>query len=320
MADSEQLALLKRDVRAWNRWRSDQPLAVPDLRGADLSWANLVRANLAKADLRGARLHGVNLFKADLNSANLEGALLDDACLEFATLVETNLAGAHLRGCEVYGTSVWSLALSPETVQAGLRITREGEPAVTVDDLEVAQFVYLLLSNAKLQRLIDTVGNKAVLILGRFTPERKATLDALRDELRQRDLVPILFDFDKPQQRDLSETVSILAHLARFVIADITDARSIPQELERIVPHLPSLPVQPIILASQHEYGMFNAFGGYLSVLPPYRYADTQELLGSLGEKVIGPALRKADEIAERRRAFEAQVASGPEQRQQSGP
>ena len=74
-------------------------------------------------------------------------------------------------------------------------ITPRYEPEITVDNIEVAQFVYLLLHNEKIRDVIDTVTSKAVLILGRFTAERKAVLDALREELRKRDYLPILFDF-----------------------------------------------------------------------------------------------------------------------------
>ena len=78
-------------------------------------------------------------------------------------MVETNLADADLTGCRIYGISAWDVKLSEGTIQQGLIITPEGEPAVTVDDLEVAQFVYLLLHNEKIRRVIDTVGKKGVL-------------------------------------------------------------------------------------------------------------------------------------------------------------
>jgi hypothetical protein len=176
-----------------------------------------------------------------------------------------------------------------------------------VDNLEVAQFVYLLLNNQKIRDVINTITSKAVLILGRFTEERKAVLDALRQELRKQGFLPILFDFDGPSSRNLTETVSTLAHVARFVIADITDAKSIPQELQRIVPDLPSVPVQPVILSSQDEYGMFKDFRDYHWVLPPCRYDSLEGLLAVLEEKVIVPAIRKAEEIEERRKALEAE-------------
>src|SRR5215467_6314020 len=121
-------------------------------------------------------------------------------------------------------------------------------------------FIYLLLNNKEIREVIDTITSKVVLILGRFTSERKRVLDALREELRNHDYLPILFDFEKPTNRDITETVSTLAHMARFVIADITEAKSIPQELMRIVPSLPSVPVQPLLLASKQEYGMFEHF------------------------------------------------------------
>jgi hypothetical protein len=82
--------------------------------------------------------------------------------------------------------------------------------------------------------------------------------------------------------------------MARFAIADITDAKSIPQELERIVPDLPSVPVQPLLLASQQEYGMFEHFRRYAWVLEPVLYDDQQKLLVELEGKVIVPAEAKA--------------------------
>ena len=159
----------------------------------------------------------------------------------------------------MYGLSAWDVQLRG-AIQKDLVITPADTPTITVDNLEVAQFIYLLLNNQKIRHVIDTITSKVVLILGRFTPDRKPILDAIRDELRKRDYLPVLFDFEKPSNRDITETVSTLAHMARFVIADITDARSIPQELMAIVPSLPSVPVQPLLLASQQEYGMFEHF------------------------------------------------------------
>lgn len=67
-----------------------------------------------------------------------------------------------------------------------------------------------------------------------------------------------------------------------------------------IVPNPPSVPVQPLILDSQHEYGMFEHFTRYPWVLPIYRYIDEVILLHSLQEKVITPAEQKAKELAKR--------------------
>ncbi len=278
-----------------------------DLREADLREANLSYANLGGADLSGAILSMANLTGADLYLANLCRAELSEADITRARLVETNLKKANLTSCLVYGISAWKVKLE-ETAQSNLIITPPNDPTIMVDHLEVAQFIYLLLNNEKIRDVIDTVANRAVLILGRFTPERKAVLGALRKELRKKGYVPILFDFDKPSSRNLTETVSTIAHIARFVIADITDAKSIPQELQRVVPGLPSLPVQPLILNSQYEYAMFRDLLDYQWVLKPYRYKDLEELLASLEENVIAPAIDKAQEIEDRRKAIEKEM------------
>jgi hypothetical protein len=140
-----------------------------------------------------------------------------------------------------------------------------------------------------------------VLLLGRFTPKRKAILDALREELRKRDRLPVIFDFTKPASQTTLETISTLAHLAQFVIADLTDAKSILQELQAIVPNNPSVMVQPLLLASQEEPGMFDFLRKFPWVLEPYRYGNLKKLLASL-EEVMALADAKAKELQETRR------------------
>ena len=168
-------------------------------------------------------------------------------------------------------------------------ITDEDTAEITVDDLEVAQFIYLLLNNVKIRKVIDTITSKVVLILGRFTPERKIVLDRLRDTLRSKNYSPVVFDFEKPASRDLTDTVRLLAGMARFVIADITDAKSIPQELMAIVPDMPSVPVQPLLLESQHEYGMFEHFRRYPWMLKEVLYTTVDELVANLDALVLAP-------------------------------
>jgi hypothetical protein len=143
---------------------------------------------------------------------------------------------------------VWNVTLD-KAKQENLIITPPDEPEITVDNLEVAQFIYLLLNNKKIRDVIDTIGNKLVLILGRFTVE------AIREKLREHDYTPVLFDFEKPHIRSTLETVSMLAHMARFVIGDLTDAKSVVQELQAVVPTNPSVPVQLPILTTQEEPG-----------------------------------------------------------------
>jgi len=159
--------------------------------------------------------------------------------------------------------------------------------------------------------VIDTITSKVVLILGRFTLERKTILDALREELRKYNYLPIVFYFDKPASRDLTETVITLAHLSRFIIVDLTDPSSAPHEVATIIPQCvvpvqPLLSLQPLIVdekeVERREYAMFQDLRRWYSwVLPTFRYQDTADVLASLKEKVIDPAELKVKELVQQK-------------------
>lgn len=271
-----------------------------DLHGADLSEAHLTGARLGGVDLSEAKLVRALLIGADLRGTNLIEADLSEANLMNATLVGTNLERANLTGCSIYGISAWEVKLEG-AVQSDLIITPYNEPTITVDNLEVAQFIYLLLNNEKIRHVIDTITSKVVLILGRFTPERKAILDAIKDKLRHHDFLPVLFDFQKPESRDFTETVSTLAHMARFVVADMTEPRIVLEEVPHIVRNI-AVPLVPLLVEGEEEpVTLYNLRRNHRSILPTCRYADQDDLLASLEEKVIAPAQAKAKDLMEMR-------------------
>ncbi len=321
MSPKGHVGILKQGVDVWNNWRDERPGIRPQLHKADLEGANLAHANLRNArlykanlshanlsgadlrwakltaaELRNANLSGACLLEAKLNEADLSGADLTNANLRRARLVQTNLQGATLNGCQIYGISAWSLNLDGAK-QSDLIITDEGEPVVTVDDIEVAQFVYLLLDNPKIRQVINTIGEKAVLILGRFTPERKHVLDAIRAELRRLGFVPIMFDFERPTSRDFTETIMTLAGMCLFVIADITKPKSSPLELQATVPNY-MIPFVPVIQEDEEPFAMFKDLKGkYDWVLDPLEYDSVSNLVRGLEKAVIGPALEKHAEL-----------------------
>jgi uncharacterized protein YjbI with pentapeptide repeats len=281
---------------------SGAKLTEANLSGANLEVAKLTEANFSGADLHEADLHeadlsGANLSEANLSGADLSRADLSDADLRHSALVKTILTGTTLTGCSIYGISAWSLKLEG-TIQQDLNVSDLEEPAVMVDNLEVAQFVYLLLNNEKIRDIIDTIGEKGVLILGRFTEERKAVLDAIRDQLRELGFVPMMFDFARPTQQDFDETIKTLAGLSRFIIADITNPKSSPLELQAIMPDY-MVPFVPIIHEDEEPFAMFQGlqhkYGEW--VLDVLEYDSAANLQERLYTAVVKPALDKSDQL-----------------------
>jgi Pentapeptide repeats (8 copies) len=316
MANNEHLQMLQQGVATWGNWRQRNPAIRPDLSGANLMGANLggadfwnvnlSGANLGRADLRKANLSEADLSRADLWKADLSGAILRKANLtetnlSRAILIDANFTEAVLTSCRIYGIAAWDVTLEGAR-QANLIITASDEPnIITVDNLKVAQFIYLLLNNQEIRDAITTLTTKVVLILGRFTPERKDILDALREILRRHNYLPVLVDFKRSRNRNLTETVTTLAHLARFIIADLTEPSSVPHELATIVQHNLFVPIVPLFHTTDHaghEYAMFQDLRiGREWVAPIHHYTTIEDLLATLQTHVIEPAEKKAKEL-----------------------
>jgi hypothetical protein len=141
-----------------------------------------------------------------------------------------------------------------------------------------------------------------VLLLGRFTKDRIKVLERLRDELRKRGYLPIVFNFDKPETKDFTETVRLLAGLSKFVIADITNPKSSPLELQATVPEI-MVPFQPIIEQGEKPFAMLQDL--WIKhrdwVFEPIEYSSVDRLVETMDAEIIGPAETRSDELVMRR-------------------
>jgi hypothetical protein len=329
-ADLKQAKLSGADLRQADLWKanlSEADLSEADLGGASLMGASLSRAQLGGAHLIGAHLLGANLsgadlreadlWKADLREANLKETDLRGAHLTGADLKRADLSGADLREADLRGTSLIRTVIDKAKIsgslvyainvldlrgefeeQKDLIITPSKTPNITVDNIKVAQFIHLILNNEEIRDVINTLTSKSVLILGRFSiPERKSILDALRNKLREYDLLPIVFDFDRPTDKDFTETINILAGLSLFVIADITNPKSSPLELHANVPDY-QIPFLPIIQEGEQPFAkMVDLQKKYNWVMDTLSYNSIETLIKALKPSIIDSAIQKHNEL-----------------------
>jgi hypothetical protein len=186
-----------------------------------------------------------------------------------------------------------SAVLFPRTARKAIRERQHQVRAAREQTMRNAQVLAEKLDGAEVSRMLSDIAQRSVLILGRFTERRKAVLDAIKKALVTPpcQYVPILFDFEKPGERDLIESILRFAAVSRFVIADLSDPKSVPAELQAIVPQFPSLPVVPIIEASQREYPVADNILRRPSVTNPVvQYRDEAHLLDILDKQVLAPA------------------------------
>jgi len=185
-----------------------------------------------------------------------------------------------------------------------------------VDNLKVAQFLYLIINNKEIRDVIDTIRSKVVLILGRFDNKNKPRLNrirevlsSLRDEKGEQRYIPVMFDFEKPESTNFMEPVVTLAHMSRFIIADFTDPKVVLAELHAIygpakIPLLPLLRqtpgedvIEPIPLPDIRHNNRW--------IMATHRFANDDDLLKEVS------AL--ADRAEKHRRRVEREIARSNE-------
>jgi uncharacterized protein YjbI with pentapeptide repeats len=341
MAIAQHLEILKSGVEAWNRWRSENPAVRPDLsdadishftvngvrpadlrganlrevsldysylkgsdlREADLEGASFEHANLSEAYLEGVCLCHANLKRANLHKARCGGTQFHHADLSGASLVETDVEGTVFQSCRVYGISAWDLVGDPAS-QQNLIITPPEQPVVEVDDLSLAQFVFLLLNHANLRRVIDSVAERGVLLLGRFGGGGIELLRAVAERLRQEDYLPMIFDFERPRDRDYTETVQTLAGLSRFIVVDLSGP-SVPHELMATVPHY-EVPVVPILEKGRRPHSMFVDLHKYPWVVRKITFfSSVHELENLISSEIVARAEEKVKDKKTRLSAYQ---------------
>ena len=141
-----------------------------------------------------------------------------------------------------------------------------------------------------------------MLLLGRFTEGRMVVLERLREKLRDLGFVPMVFNFEKPQMKDFTDTVRLLASLSHFVIVDITNPRSAPLELQATVRDY-MVPFAPILQKGEKPFARFvDLQNKYDWVLQPvFRYPSVDRLITRLEEKIVRPAEAKFNQLLARR-------------------
>jgi hypothetical protein len=200
-------------------------------------------------------------------------------------------------GSWVYAVNVRDLEGEFEE-QRDLIINRRGQPTITVDNIRVAQLIHLILNNEEMRDVINSITSRTVLILGRFaSPGRKEILDALKNGLREYNLLPIVFEFDHPIDKDFTETIQTLASLSYFVIADITNPKASPLELKAEVPDF-QIPFVPILQVGEQPFVvMVGLQKKYNWALDTVFYRSAEMLIKLLKSAIIEPAVQKHNKL-----------------------
>ncbi len=257
-----------------------------DLSGAKFRESELRSANLMNANLTNASFIDAYLPGAKLDRANLKGTLFRYCDLGYASFMNAKLSGARITKCTARYVNAKRIEIGPDVTQKDLNLGNVLSSVygglymrdINVDDLRAASFVGELEKPEALTHLINAGSKYMVLILGSFDRKSRKILAAIEANLWDTGRIPIVYEFEGPNQRALVDAVRFFAVLSEFVIADITDPRSVAFELNALVPDL-AIPLVPLIREGSKPFAMFaDLQRKYPWVMRPFAYRTTRQI------------------------------------------
>ena len=242
-----------------------------NFRDANIIDCHFEEGDFSRADFRGTLFQNTKFNKTIFTGTSFAGASFINCNLNRINLVGANFCVKEIRDTVVYGISAWDLETWEEAKQSNLVIERtydlysemiaQGTLPLTVDDIELAQFVYYLSNHKKMRDTLNILNDKGVLLLGKFKEGGLAKLYKLRDILRTKGYMPMIFDFDRPNSLSITETVVTMAGLSKFIVADLSGS-SVPHELATILTQ-----IKKPILALGDPYSMFPDLADQTKIL-----------------------------------------------------
>jgi uncharacterized protein YjbI with pentapeptide repeats len=258
------------------------------VRGAVFDGSLFEEGDFSRADFGEAIFRNTRFNKTILTGANFDGATFINCNLN-----RVNLVGAHFRVREitetvVYGIAAWDLVTSDDMKQSKLVIEKtydlysdfieQGKVPLMVEDIELAQFVYYLSNHKKMRDTLNILNDRGVLLLGRFKDGGLKRLYAMREWFRNKGYVAMIFDFARPDNLSLTETVVTMAGLSKFVVVDLSGS-SVPAELQSILTQ-----IKKPVLAFGDPYALFPDVADQTNVLTIE--GGEEHLLKGLEEKM----------------------------------
>lgn len=262
---------------------------------ADMTNCYIYEADLSYARFPGADFSGSMMRKVYCKGTDFSNGMFKNCVLNNATFIETNFSGAHIEGCNVYGVSAWEIAVSDKTVQkelflhpdnlAGADLSNDKKLCMA-DDIALAQFVYFIQHDDGFGKSLKQLNSKSVLLLGKFREGGLDLLQSVAEWLRSKGYIPVIFDFNPTENKNIIENVVTMAGLSKFVLANL-EGESVPAELAKITANFRN-PLIAWIHDDLHDsiYAMFKDVIA-LDHVQYFTYTNQQNLDTQLEKEVL---------------------------------